>query len=322
MQEAKIQPDKAACNILVEKLCKYGGMGMIHHVLQFMKENHLVLRYPVFVAACKSLEAAGKSDALLRLVNPHFAFESITNDKGQFRTTAAGVHFAVEDGLMLILLEKENLVAVDCLLAGTINKNIKLDSVVVSNIIKENCDRCRLEGALLAFEYCVKQGVCIDQNSYLALIGALFRSNLFPKLVEIVKEMIGAGHSLGIYLSASIINRLGHARRPTCAAKIFNLLPDDHKCPATYTALIGAYILAGSPEKGLKIFGNMQRKGILPSLGTYNVLLAGLAKSERVVDVEIYRKEKKRLQAKGNLQDVIPIEQKICDLLFAGEVVV
>lgn len=320
MQEAKVQPDKAACNILIKKLCESRETWAMTKILQFMKENHLVLRYPVFLEAHEALKVAGESDSLLRQVNPHISDESISKD-GDVRKTAVDVHLTPDDGLILILSKKENLVAVDRLLAGVIDKDLKLDPAIISNIIKVNCDRCRPENALVAFEYSVKIGVTIEKNLYLAMIGALVRSELYTKVVDIVKEMTRAGHSLGIYAATILIYRLGRARRPscTCAMKIFNLLPDDHKCTATYTALIGVYFSAGSAEKGLKIFKTMQEKGIGPSLGTYNVLLAGLSKLGSVGEVEFYRKEMKRLQTDDRSKDTAPMEDKVCDLIFVGD---
>ncbi|KAH7514964.1 hypothetical protein FEM48_Zijuj11G0146100 [Ziziphus jujuba var. spinosa] len=318
MQEAGVQPDKAACNILIKKLCESGATWAMTQILQYMKENHIVLRYPVFLEACEILKVSGESDSLLRQVNPHFSNEPGSTD-GDFGKTPAAASFTLDEGLILILLRKENLAAVNCLLAEIINKNIKLNSAIISTIIKVNCDHCRLHDALLAFEYSVKIGLIIERNSYLALVGALVRAKSFTKVMDVVEEMIRAGHSLGIYAATILIYRLGCARRPIFAMRIFNLFPDDHKCTATYTALIGAYFSAGAVDKGLKIFETMKGKGILPSLGTYNVLLSGLSKSGRVNEVEIFRKEKKKLQIDGHPHDIVPVDKKICDLLFVGD---
>lgn len=318
MQEAGVQPDKAACNILVKKLCDSGETWAMTQILQYMKESHIVLRYPIFLEACENFKVSGKSDSLLRQVNPHFSNESVSRD-GDLGKTCADSRFTLDEGLMLILLRKENLAAVNCLLAEIINKNIKLDSAIISTIIKVNIDRCRPDDALLAFEYSVKIGLVIERNAYLALVGALVRAESFTKVGDVVEEMNRAGHSLGIYSATILIYRLGCAKRPTCAVRIFNLLSGDHKCTSTYTALIGAYFSAGAVDKGLKIFDTMKKKGILPSLGTYQLLLASLSKSGRVDEFEIYRKEKKRLQTDGHPQDSIPIDKMICDLLFVGD---
>ncbi|KHN00154.1 Pentatricopeptide repeat-containing protein [Glycine soja] len=56
MQEAGAQPDKAACNILIQRCSKVGGTEFMTHILQYMKENRLVLRYPVFVEALEALK--------------------------------------------------------------------------------------------------------------------------------------------------------------------------------------------------------------------------------------------------------------------------
>ena len=319
MQEAGEQPDKAACNILVEKLSKAGETRAMSQILQYMKENHIVLRYPVFIEAFQALKVSCESDLLLRQVNPHCALESVNKDSDADK---ADIHFTIDEGLILILLKKKNLVAIDSLLAQIADRSIHLDSAIISTIIEVNSDHCRPNGAWLAFEYNVKTGTIIPRKSYIALIGALIRSDMSPKVVKVVEEMIKAGHSVGIYLASVLIYKLGRAGKPKCAAKIFNLLPDDHKCTATYTALIGVYFSVGNFDKGLEVFKSMQRNGVLPSLGTYTVILAGLSRScNRVSELEYFRKEKKRLQIHRHSQDIIPIEENICDLIFLGDVV-
>ncbi|EEF37218.1 hypothetical protein RCOM_0552890 [Ricinus communis] len=82
--------------------------------------------------------------------------------------------------------------------------------------------------------------------------------------------------------------------------------------------MIGVYFSAGSAAKALKIYKTMKKNSINPSLGTYNVLLAGLEKSGRVCETDNFRKEKRSLMADGNRLSCLPMEEKICDLLFAG----
>ncbi|CAK7339512.1 unnamed protein product [Dovyalis caffra] len=315
-----VQPDKAACNILVERCCKAGETTTMTPILQYMKQNHLVLRYPIFMEALRTLKVAGESDILLRQVNPHIDTESIGN-VNTFETMTNVADEALDKGLVLMLLRKQNLGAADHLLAAIMDKNILLDSWIVANIIEVNCDSCRPDGALLAFEYSIQMGIQLERTSYLALIGMLIRSETFPKVVDIVEKMALAGHSLGVYLSALLIYRLGRARRPSCAIQIFDLLPEDQKCTATYTALVSVYFSAGSPEQALQTYENMKREGIHPSLGTYNVLLAGLEKSGRISEAETYRKGKKGLMINNYCQNSVPMGQKICNLLFASHLV-
>ncbi|CAN6698525.1 unnamed protein product [Malus baccata var. baccata] len=134
----------------------------------------------------------------------------------------------------------------------------------------------------------VKMGIILERNTYLALVGALIRSKSFLKVVEIAAEMIRAGCSLGIYLSALLIHRLGRARRTHCAAKIFNLLLYDHKCTATYTALNGASLL-GVLIKGFKYLKRCEGNDFVPFW----------AHTIRVHEAEMFRKEKKSMQADG-----------------------
>ncbi|KAE9446012.1 hypothetical protein C3L33_22046, partial [Rhododendron williamsianum] len=255
MQEAGVQPDKATCNILVQKFCKTSETWPITHILRYMKENSLVLRYPAYMEALETLKMAEESDALLRQHD---------------------------------------------------DKNTQLDHRIISSIIELNSDHSRPNGALLAFEYSVKMGLRIGRPAYLALLGVFIRTNSFPKVVDVVEEMNRAGISLGTYLGSLLIYRLGCARKPASCAKIFDLLPDDQKNTATYTALIVAYFSSGKANKGLEVFTAMRNKGIDVALGTYNVLLAGLEKSGRVQELEQFRKEKKNVHADGNGQGMVP----------------
>ncbi|CAN1122821.1 Pentatricopeptide repeat-containing protein At2g01390 [Linum perenne] len=290
MQEAGVDPDKAACNILIQKCCVMGETKTMIPILYYMKEHGLVLRYSVFLEALETLQVAGESDSLLREVNPHcVATECVSNEEISVSTTSSHDH--LDGGLVQILLAKKSFVAVDWLLTGMIDKSLPLDSWIVSYIIERNCDHCKQDGALLAFEYSRKMGVGLSRTAYLCLTGSLMRSNMFDKL--------------------------GKARRPTCAAKLFALLPDDEICTATYTALVSVYFSAGTAEKALKTFETMKKKAVSPSLGTYNILLMGLEKLGRGTELEVYRKERKSLLIHGHHQGSLPLEEKICDVLFA-----
>ncbi|KAJ1383850.1 Pentatricopeptide repeat-containing protein [Sesbania bispinosa] len=100
-------------------------------ILQYMKENRLVLRYPVFVEALEALKNAGESDTLLRQVNPQFykkACESIT--------VAADSPVNIDKKLLFVLLRNRNVVAIDHLLAGMMDKKILLDNKIISTIIE------------------------------------------------------------------------------------------------------------------------------------------------------------------------------------------
>lgn len=314
-----MQPDKAACNILIQNCSKVGATTAINRILYCMKENHLILRYPVFVEALEALKLGGESDALLRQVHPHFFVHcnfrnEATNDCTK---VAADSSIDIDERLLFDLLSKGNLLAIDHLLSAVLDKKLPLKQEILSTIIDVNCSQCRPDGALLAFEYSVKMGISMDRSKYIALIGLMIRSNLFSRILEVVEVMSKARHSLGIYLASLVIYRLGRASQPRFAAKIFNILPDEHKCTATYTALISAYFSAGRVNKALGIYKTMCEEGVSPALGTYNVLLGGLERKDRSSEADIFRKERKKLLAKLDSGDSVSV--KICNLLFARD---
>ncbi|KAK6154913.1 hypothetical protein DH2020_009161 [Rehmannia glutinosa] len=318
MQEAGVQPDKATCNILIEICCRTGEIWAMTKILEYMKENFLVLRYPIYQKSLETFKIAGECDMLLRQVNRHISTENSTENTNKYDTTSPDNGLDVENGLVLNLLNKQNLAAVDSLLADMIDKNVQLETNVISKIIEANSARHRQNGALLAYEYCVKLGINIDKTAYLALIGLSIRINSFQKVVEIVEKMVKQGLSLGTHLNSLLIYRLGCSREVASAVKVFGLLPEREKSVAEYTALIGAYFSSGNADKGLETFGIMKSEGVNVALGTYSVLIAGLEKCGKSHEVEYYRKEKKRLQTESSRN--VTMEETICDLLFAGDV--
>ncbi|XP_038901985.1 pentatricopeptide repeat-containing protein At2g01390 [Benincasa hispida] len=322
MQDAGVYPDKAACNILIQKCCKSGETLVMTQILEYMKDKRLVLRYPVFVEAHETLKSCSVSYTLLRQVNPHIEIESVS--KGEVVNVSTRSNIVppnVDHELLAILLKENKLTAIDYMLTGIVDRNIQLDSSIILSIFEVNCKSNRPNGALLAFNYCLKDGVNIERKLYLDLIGILIRSSIYPKLLEIVQKMYTQGHCLGLYHATLILYRLGKAGKPQYARKVFNVLPEELKCTATYTALVDAYFSAGSSGKGLKIYETMRKKGFAPSLGTYNVLLAGLAKCGRIDELHIYRKERKSFEIShhSHLYTILE-EERICDLLY-GELV-
>ena len=321
MKEAGVQPDKATCNILIEKFCKTWQTWAITQILLYMKDNFLVLRFPVYLEALQTFKVAGESDILLRQVNPHFSIELSSKEEIEFKETPANVCFTIDRGLVLHFLTKQNFFAIECLLTGMIPKHTRLDSVIISRIIEVNCAHGRINGALLAFEYSVKMGINIERTAYLALLGVFIRTNSFPKVADIVEKMVRAGISLGTYLGALLIYRLGGARKLGSASKVFRLLPDDQKGTAAYTALISAYFSSGNVDKGLITYKTMRSKGISPALGTYDLLVTGLEKKGKTCEAEMYRKEKKTLHPNGHSRDIVSMDEKICNLIFSRNLV-
>lgn len=320
MQEAGVPPDKAACNILIGKCCEAGETWVMTKILQYMIENALVLRKPVYMEALKTLRIAGMSDSLLKQANRHISTQCNDEELTDDFCTTADIN-SIDRGLLVNFLTRRNFVAVDCLLTNMIEKNIKLDSDLITAVIEVYSANSRPDGALLAFELSTKMGLNFERTAYLSLLGLCIRTNLFSKAVEIVQEMVKAGIFLGTHLSALLIYRLGCARKPVCAAKVFDLLPEDEKSTTAYTALIAAYFASTNANEGLKMFKTMKDEGVPVALGTYNVLLAGLERSGRVLELELYRKEKKCLQTASPSEQWVSVEERTCNLLFARDVV-
>lgn len=314
MQHAGVQPDKATCNILMEVCCKSGEIWAMVRILEYMKQNFLVLRNPIYRKALESFKIAGESDALLRQVNRHFS-DAYSNEND---AVLHNEEFDVENGLVLNFMNKQNFVAVDTLLSDMAEKGVQLDSKVISNVIEVNIARRRQNGASLAYDYSVKMGISIERTAYLALIGFSIRANSLHKVVEIVEEMAKQGISLGTQLNSLLIYRLGCGGDAAPAEKVLEFLPEKEKSCAEYTALISAYFSCGNSGKGIETFKIMKSKGVNVARGTYRVLINGLEKCGKAREVEFYKKENKNLQMERSSTNV-SVEETICNLLFSGD---
>ncbi|CAL5326327.1 unnamed protein product [Camellia sinensis] len=310
MLQSGCSPNCYTYTVLMEHLA--GSDPFTGTALSFCHLEANTKKFLRFLTKCKKLGQ----------VNPHFSIERANKDEiDDCNAISTDIESVIDGRLVLHFLRRKNFVAVDYLLSYMMDKNTRLDSRIISTVIEVNSAHCRPTGALLAFEYGVKMGLRIERTAYLALIGVFIRTNSYPKVMHIVEEMIRAEISLGTYLGALLIYRLGCVRKPGSSAKIFDSLPDEQKNTATYTALIAAYFSSGNTDKGLKMFTEMKRKGVRAALGTYNVLLSGLEKSGRVHEVECFRREKKNLQGDGRFEDTVPLEEMICNRLFAGDAV-
>lgn len=322
MQETGVQPDKATCNILVDQCSKAGEAWAIIQILHYMKENSLVLRYPVYLQANETLKMAGETDLLLRQVNPHIsinAFDNVESRSGE--ETASDVNYSIDQGLLMEFLRKKNFVAIDCLFAGMVHNYNWLAPDLVSEIIEVNCIHGRIEAAIWVLEYCNNMGIYVEKEAFLSILGILIRTKEFLKILPIVEQMVNLHLFPDPQLAFSLIYKLGQARELNSAVKIFNLFPEEIRNTTLYTVLVSACFSAGDPDKGIETFKTMKRKGIQGASATYNVLIRGLELCGRVNEAKFYRKEKKSLQRKDDVPEPLRLDEKICDVLFAGYMV-
>ena len=92
---------------------------------------------------------------------------------------------------------------------------------------------------------------------------------------------------------------------------------------------------SGKCKEALEIFSKMQEAKVQPDKAACNILVEKLSKVGetlamsqicelevlRVCELEVLRKENKRLQTHGHSWDITPIEEKVCDLIFVGDVI-
>ncbi|KAL2905635.1 hypothetical protein RDABS01_004345 [Bienertia sinuspersici] len=323
MQETGVQPDKATCNILVEQCSKAREPCVIIQILHYMKDNSLVLRYPIYLRAYETLKMAGESDLLLRQVNPHISINASGNFEiiGREDKVISDVNCSIDRGLLMKFLRKKNFSAIDRLFAGMVHHNMWLNPELASKIIEANCNHGRTGEAFSVFENSSKMGICIEEEAFLSLMGVLIRSKEFSKILLILEQMIKMDSFPEPELAASLMYRLGQARELDLAVKIFNLFPEEIKTTTLYTALVSACLSAGYPDKGIETFNTMKSSGIHGALGTYNVLIRGLEDYGRLDEAKFYRKEKKSLQQNADVSETLVVDRKICNVLFAGYMV-
>lgn len=315
MQEAGIQPDKAACNILVQKCSKAGETSAMNQVLQYMKEHFIVLRRPTFLEALEALKNNGESDCLLREVNPHLSLEGIDNDIDINNSNSYSI---IDRGIVLYLLSTRNWIALEHILGETACRDINIDPHILSEVTQDSCTNNRPSCALAVFQYCLRMRKELAASAYACLLGFFVRNSSFHTVLEIVEEMSKAGHNLGVYLTSVLIYKLGCAGLSSYAERVFNSFLMEHNV-VTYTALMDAYFRAGKVDKGVELYSRMKSQGISLSSGSYVVLINGLEKAGRIHDAEICRKEKRRLEWKDRSQEEIVPDEILCNCLFGGD---
>lgn len=316
MQEAGIYPDKATCNILVQKSSEAGETSILVHVLHYMKGRNHVLRRPVFLEALRTLKTTCVSDIdLLLAVNPHLALEGIENDISS--SEISDIAASTDKGILFNLLAMKNFNGIEAMLKEMQLKNTKLDINILSAIIQISSTSNRTSLALMTFDFCKNMGKKLDRAACTSIIALFIRMNLFQENIQVIEELIKQDISFGPNLFSLLISRLGCVLMSTTAKKVFDSLPNEHNT-VTYTAMIDACFRASDADMALELYSNMRRENIPVSKGTFQVLLTGLERMGRFKEADIFKKEKKRLEFSWHCRRRPSMEEDLCDRLFNG----
>ncbi|MCI42486.1 pentatricopeptide repeat-containing protein, partial [Trifolium medium] len=85
----------------------------------------------------EALKIADENNTLLRKVNPHFYLDCSFGKKANDSNTVIADSFAsIDKELLYVLLKNSNVVAIDHLLQGMMDKKIFVDNKVISTIIE------------------------------------------------------------------------------------------------------------------------------------------------------------------------------------------
>uniref|UniRef100_A0A0D9XIU9 Pentacotripeptide-repeat region of PRORP domain-containing protein n=1 Tax=Leersia perrieri TaxID=77586 RepID=A0A0D9XIU9_9ORYZ len=310
MQEAGVEPDKALCNILVQKCSRAGETLVMTRILQYMKENFIVLRRPIFLEALEAIKDSGESDNLLREVNPHLAFEGIECD-----AAFMDIGYITVRSIILYLLAARNWSAIEQMIKEMTPKNIKVESHILSDIVQASCANCRPSCGLAVLRYSLRIGNELERSAYGSLLGHYIRNGSYDTVFGIVEILINSGCNLGTYLASTLIMKLASAGHSSLAVRIFGLLTTDQNV-VTYTALMCAYFQAGKADKALQLFSQMNNSGISACSGTYQVLIHGLQMAGRKQDSEHYQRERMEMQWHLQYHNERSPEDSLCNHLF------
>lgn len=325
MRELNVEPSKATFNILVQKCAKAGRTNIMVEVLKCMKSFRHVLRPSIFFEALEALHKAGEGDQLLLEIHPHLSHE-VNQDRGcrlcPKRSDVDQKNLRIDTDILWILLHRRNFTAVESLLEEMSIKGLSLDVRILTAIIRACSANAKLRGALTAYQYGGKLEIQFDLTVYTSLFGILIRHKLHEKVIGIVDEMIQKGVNPGTYILSVLIRKFGCAGLCDAAQKIFDSIPDEQNA-VTYTALIDAFISAGSVEKAIEIYETMKRNGVKPATGTYKVLQLCLEKAGRYQEAKVFKQ--KRLTPRTYFPASISIEsreteeQNLCNVLFDND---
>ncbi|KAI7740545.1 hypothetical protein M8C21_019015, partial [Ambrosia artemisiifolia] len=293
MIRAGCVPNCFTYTVLMEHLAACGKFNEVLDIFIKMQDAGVQPDKATCNILVESCCKAGESDILLKESNRHLSIQYKKPEP--LVSNSVSDTISIDQLLVLYLLNRKHFVGVDSLFKDMMDKNVILTPEIVSSVIDTYTAHERPHSAVLAYE-----------------------TNSYPKIVDIVEEMVKSGIFLGVHQSALLIYKLGCANKLVSAAKVFDFLPDNEKNTTTYTALMAAYFASRNTSKGLQIFKEMKDVGIPVVVGTYNVLLAGLEKSGRVIEFEYYRKEKKQMQNIRCFENKESSEEMSCNMLFVS----
>lgn len=312
MIEACVQPDKALCNVLVQKCSRAGETSVMSRILQYMKEHYIVLRRPVFLEALEALQASGDSDELLREVNPHLSYEGIEYDP-----ILSDQGYLTDRSTIIYLMSAKKWSAIEEMINQMAPKNVKMENHILADVIEASCADCKPSCGLAVMRHSLRVGCELGRSAHCSLLGQYVRAGSFDLVLEIVEGLIKSGCNLGPYLSSALILRLGYAGQSAYGARIFGLLTAD-KNVVSYTALINAYFQAGKVDDALDLFTQMRTNRVSVCSGTYEVLIHGLQKSGWKQESDYYRRERMNMQWHLQYHGQCSPEDTLCNYLFCG----
>jgi len=202
MKEACVQPDKALCNILVQKCSRAGETSVLTCILRYMKDHFIVLRRPIFLEALEALKASGDNDELLREVNPHLSYEGIENDP-----ILSDQGYLTDRSIILYLMSANKWSAIEQMVNQMAPKNVKMETHILSDVIEASCADRKPSCGLAVMRYGLGVGCELGRSAYCSLLGQYIRTGSFDLVLEIVEELIKSGCNLGTYLSSVLILR-------------------------------------------------------------------------------------------------------------------
>ncbi|XP_009106148.1 pentatricopeptide repeat-containing protein At1g74900, mitochondrial [Brassica rapa] len=156
------------------------------------------------------------------------------------------------------------------------------DVVTYNVIVNGWCLIKRTPKALEVLKEMVERGITPNLTTYNTMLKGFFRSGQVRQgwefFLEMKKRNCGIGIGIDVVTYTTVVHGLGVAGEVKRAKKVFDEMIREGVLPsvATHNALIQVLCKKDTVENAVSVFEEMVRKGYEPNVTTYNVLIRGL----------------------------------------------
>ncbi|KAA0052289.1 pentatricopeptide repeat-containing protein [Cucumis melo var. makuwa] len=256
-------PNAFACAAYIEALCTHDCSTSGYQLLQAWRAERFPIdayAYSVVIRGfCDEMKIDEAESVFLNMENygvvPDAQTYSVLIDgycKKLYLQKALSLHS--------LMLSKGKLEEAIGLLEEMTSRQIQMDVIHYTTMIKGLFARGKIHEAMMMFENLKKNGVEPDSITYNVLVAGLSRNGLVSKVQELLNYMEEHGLREDPKMPNLVIENLCIGGKVKEATEFFNSL--EVKTVDNYAAMINGYCAANATKSAYKLFVNLSKEGV------------------------------------------------------------